>query len=44
MGNMDREVNTKAHSNDQGVAGDDIQGEAPEVHKSCNLNDGNTNT
>ena len=44
VGNMDREVNTKAHSNDQGVAGDDIQGEAPEVHKSCNLNDGNTNT
>jgi len=44
VGNMDREVNTKPHSNDQSIAGDDIQGEAPEVHKTCNLYDGDTNT
>lgn len=44
VGNMDREINTESHRYDQGVAGDDVQCKAPEVHKTCNLNNGYRNT
>ena len=39
MGNVGREVNTEADGDDEGVAWDDVNSEAPEVHEPSHLKD-----
>ena len=40
MSNVSREVNTETNGDDQGVAGDHVDGETHEVHEPSHVNDG----
>ena len=44
MSNMSWEVNTETNGDDQGVAGDHIDGETHEVHEAGHLHDGTEHT
>ena len=44
MGDVGREVHTEPDGDDEGVAGDDVDGEIPEVHEARHLDDGGGHT
>ena len=44
MGNVGREIDAEPDGDDNGVARDDIDGEAPEVHETSHINNGGSDT